>query len=126
MKRIPKLWTGLGVAAIAGSMAAQADVIVVNTCSFIDTAKQESVDTILQMARYKQSGENPAGRAQKFISHPGTATGLMNRRRRFRMLHDAGDRVRHVQYKTRRQLSIGTTSVHQARRIRHKLASQPK
>ena len=27
MKRIPKLWTGLGVAAIAGSMAAQADVI---------------------------------------------------------------------------------------------------
>jgi len=27
MKRIPKLWTGLGVAAIAGSMAAQAEVI---------------------------------------------------------------------------------------------------
>ncbi len=27
MKRIPKLWTGLGVAAIAGSMTAQADVI---------------------------------------------------------------------------------------------------
>ena len=27
-----------------------ADVIVVNTCSFIDPAKQESVDTILEMA----------------------------------------------------------------------------
>src|SRR3954467_9756892 len=47
--------------------ADQADVIVVNTCSFIDTAKQESVDTILQMARHKQSAENPAGRAQKLI-----------------------------------------------------------
>jgi ribosomal protein S12 methylthiotransferase len=47
--------------------ADQADVIVVNTCSFIDTAKQESVDTILQIARHKQSAENPAGRAQKLI-----------------------------------------------------------
>lgn len=39
-----------------------ADVIVVNTCSFIDPAKQESVDTILEMAEYKKSG-----RAQKLI-----------------------------------------------------------
>jgi hypothetical protein len=31
MKRIPKLWTGLGVAAIAGSMAAQADVITLKS-----------------------------------------------------------------------------------------------
>jgi ribosomal protein S12 methylthiotransferase len=34
----------------------EADILVVNTCSFIDTAKQESVDTILEMARYKTSG----------------------------------------------------------------------
>ena len=34
-----------------------ADVIVVNTCSFIDLAKQESVDTILEMAEYKKSGK---------------------------------------------------------------------
>lgn len=34
----------------------EADVIVVNTCSFIDPAKQESVDTILEMAQYKKSG----------------------------------------------------------------------
>jgi ribosomal protein S12 methylthiotransferase len=34
----------------------QADILVVNTCSFIDTAKQESVDTILEMARHKASG----------------------------------------------------------------------
>ena len=33
-----------------------AEILVVNTCSFIDTAKQESVDTILEMARYKTSG----------------------------------------------------------------------
>ncbi len=37
--------------------AAEADVIVVNTCSFIDLAKQESVDTILEMAEYKKSGK---------------------------------------------------------------------
>src|ERR1044071_1739225 len=32
-----------------------ADVIVVNTCSFIDPAKQESVDTILEMAEHKKT-----------------------------------------------------------------------
>ncbi len=35
---------------------AEADVLVVNTCSFVDPAKQESVDTILEMAEYKKSG----------------------------------------------------------------------
>lgn len=34
----------------------EADVIVVNTCSFIDPAKQESVDTILEMAQHKKTG----------------------------------------------------------------------
>src|SRR4026209_2287572 len=33
-----------------------ADVIVVNTCAFIDRAKQESIDTILEMAQLKRSG----------------------------------------------------------------------
>ena len=42
--------------------AEDADIIVVNTCSFIDSAKQESVDTILEMAQHKT-----AGRAQKLI-----------------------------------------------------------
>ena len=40
----------------------EADVIVVNTCSFIDLAKQESVDTILEMAEFKKTG-----RAQRLI-----------------------------------------------------------
>ena len=39
-----------------------AEILVVNTCSFIDTAKQESVDTILEMARHKTEG-----RARKLI-----------------------------------------------------------
>ena len=33
-----------------------ADIIVVNTCGFIESAKQESIDTILEMAQYKQTG----------------------------------------------------------------------
>src|SRR5216117_3199060 len=33
-----------------------ADVIVVNTCGFIDSAKQESIDTILEMAALKTQG----------------------------------------------------------------------
>ena len=39
------------------SKAEDADVIVVNTCSFIDSAKQESVNTILEMAQHKISGK---------------------------------------------------------------------
>jgi len=35
---------------------AAADVLVVNTCAFIESAKQESVDAILEMARHKQMG----------------------------------------------------------------------
>jgi ribosomal protein S12 methylthiotransferase len=36
--------------------AAAADVIVVNTCGFIDEAKEESIDTILEMAEHKTAG----------------------------------------------------------------------
>jgi ribosomal protein S12 methylthiotransferase len=36
--------------------AEDADVVVVNTCGFIDTAKQESIDTILSVARLKDEG----------------------------------------------------------------------
>ena len=34
----------------------EADVLLVNTCGFIDAAKQESIDTILEMARHKAEG----------------------------------------------------------------------
>jgi ribosomal protein S12 methylthiotransferase len=50
----------LGLAQQAGHQltrdAADADVLVVNTCAFIDKAKQESIDTILEMAEYKKAG----------------------------------------------------------------------
>src|SRR6187549_1301545 len=37
--------------------ARDADVIVVNTCAFIDNAKQESIDAILEMAQHKRDGK---------------------------------------------------------------------
>ena len=50
----------LGLAQQAGHQltrdAADADVLVVNTCAFIDKAKQESIDTILEMAEHKKTG----------------------------------------------------------------------
>jgi ribosomal protein S12 methylthiotransferase len=56
----------MGLLARAGaelsSRVEDADVIVVNTCSFIESAQQESVDTILEMAEHKISG-----RAKKLI-----------------------------------------------------------
>jgi ribosomal protein S12 methylthiotransferase len=36
--------------------ARDADVLVVNTCAFIDNAKEESIDAILEMARLKREG----------------------------------------------------------------------
>ena len=42
--------------------AAEAEVLVVNTCGFIEPAQQESVNTILEMAEYKKTG-----RARKLV-----------------------------------------------------------
>src|ERR1700728_2225547 len=56
----------MGLLARAGAelspKAEDADVIVVNTCSFIESAQQESVNTILEMAALKTSG-----RAKKLV-----------------------------------------------------------
>ena len=56
----------MGMLARAGAeltpRAEDADVIVVNTCSFIDSAQQESVNTILEMAQHKT-----AGRAKRLV-----------------------------------------------------------
>src|SRR6202023_724914 len=50
----------LGLAREAGHEitqdAATAEVLIVNTCAFIDSAKQESVDAILEMAQRKKDG----------------------------------------------------------------------
>jgi ribosomal protein S12 methylthiotransferase len=51
----------LGIARDAGheiiTEASDADVLVVNTCAFIDSAKQESIDAILEMASQKRDGK---------------------------------------------------------------------
>lgn len=56
----------MGLVARAGAeltpRAEDADIIVVNTCSFIESAQQESVNTILEMATHKT-----AGRAKKLV-----------------------------------------------------------
>src|ERR1700687_4954692 len=46
-----------------------ADVIVVNTCSFIESAQRESVNTILEMVRHKHvlSGVEGSGKARKLV-----------------------------------------------------------
>ncbi len=41
--------------------AAQADVLIVNTCSFIDAAQEESVDTILESAAVREAGNRGQG-----------------------------------------------------------------
>jgi ribosomal protein S12 methylthiotransferase len=60
----------MGVLARAGyeitPRAADADVLVVNTCSFIAPAQQESVQSILEMAQYKKEAKK-FGREQKLI-----------------------------------------------------------
>lgn len=35
----------------------KAEIIVINTCGFIESAKQEAIDTILEMAEYKETGK---------------------------------------------------------------------
>jgi ribosomal protein S12 methylthiotransferase len=49
--------------------AEDAEIIVVNTCSFIESAQQESVNTILEMARHKlaPSGAEGGGKARKLV-----------------------------------------------------------
>ena len=36
---------------------AEAEILIVNTCGFIDAAKEESIENILEMAGYKTSGK---------------------------------------------------------------------
>src|ERR1700761_9007763 len=44
--------------------AEDAEIIVINTCSFIDSAKQESVNTILEMVQHKQQN---GGKAKRIV-----------------------------------------------------------
>jgi ribosomal protein S12 methylthiotransferase len=63
----------MGMLAEAGAelvpRAEDADVIVVNTCAFIESAQQESVNTILEMARHKLASRTAegSGKARKLV-----------------------------------------------------------
>jgi len=56
----------------------EADIIIVNTCGFIDDAKQESIDTILEMAQLKKTGN------LKFL----IATGCLSQRYKEELLKE--------------------------------------
>ncbi|MEN6636018.1 MAG: 30S ribosomal protein S12 methylthiotransferase RimO [Clostridiaceae bacterium] len=51
----------LGILTAAGheitNQPNEADILIVNTCGFIESAKQESINAILEMAQYKQGGK---------------------------------------------------------------------
>ena len=51
----------LGILTAAGheitNQPDEADILIVNTCGFIESAKQESINAILEMAQYKQGGK---------------------------------------------------------------------
>ena len=56
----------------------EAEIIIVNTCGFIDSAKEESILTILEQSRYKQKG-----RCKKLI-----VTGCLSQRYGKELLHE--------------------------------------
>ena len=65
--------------------AALADVAIVNTCGFIDSAKQESIDEILELATLKKEG-----RIKKIV-----VTGCLAERGNSQRAARGGRRVRH-------------------------------
>jgi ribosomal protein S12 methylthiotransferase len=82
--------------------ASQADVLVVNTCAFIDRAKQESIDTILEMAELKKQAAGPQARRHRL---PRRAISRGTEKR------DPGDRCR-----LRHRRSRGTLALHEGNR----------
>ena len=62
--------------------AGDAEVLVVNTCAFIDSAKQESIDAILEMARFKHGRRVPPAGRHRLPRASGIATSCARRFRR--------------------------------------------
>ena len=50
----------------------EAEIIIVNTCGFIESAKEESINTILQMAEYKKSGSCKTCYERRTLYNAGT------------------------------------------------------
>ena len=72
----------LGIARDAGHEITpdsnEADVLVVNTCAFIDNAKEESINAILEMAALKNQG-TASGWSSPAVSPSATATNCARR-----------------------------------------------
>jgi len=49
--------TGNGIRAVHESIKDDSDIVIINTCGFIQDAKQESIDTILRFAEARESGK---------------------------------------------------------------------
>jgi ribosomal protein S12 methylthiotransferase len=63
--------------AVLTSRPEDADTIVVNTCSFIESAQQESVNAILEMAEHKKNGLAKSGLAKNGLAKNGLAKRLV-------------------------------------------------
>ena len=64
------------------------DVCVVNTCGFIDSAKEEAIDTILSVAKYKETGE-----VKKIL-----VTGCLPQRYQREVMEEVGLKVKNIRY----------------------------
>jgi ribosomal protein S12 methylthiotransferase len=56
--------------------AEDADAIVVNTCSFLESATEESIDTILEMLQHKAEGRAPQAHRHRLPGPAATAKSL--------------------------------------------------
>lgn len=64
----------------------EADIIMVNTCGFINDAKKESIDKILEMSGYKESGESEKSWSYPAAFPNGTARSFLMKCRRWTVL----------------------------------------
>ncbi len=70
------------------------------------------------------SADHRATGSQFLKGEAGAAARLMNNRSVGRRLHDAGDRVRHIEHKTSGQLSVRFAGIDQARRVGYEFTRQ--
>ena len=75
----------------AADSAADADLVIVNTCAFIEEARQESIDTILSLSAVKRDGGRGGGHRMHGRALRRRARGRAARGRRGQRIRRAGD-----------------------------------
>src|SRR6185369_8279134 len=63
-------------------------------------------------------------RSKEFIRHAGAAASLMNRRCGLRVFHNSSQGIRDIEYKTRRELTVGLAGVNKTRRVGDELTRE--